>query len=147
MAIMCDTFDATSTMDAAERMHKVAASSTTCLLDFFTGPSYARAESVSTMLTAIPSFRARVAERLTSLLDELRRDYLSGARGPGPASPFLNKTKPVYEFVRIGLGIKMHGSENYHRFSKGLGVEEQTVGQNVSVIHEVCIISLSCSFT
>ncbi|PPQ62931.1 hypothetical protein CVT24_006171 [Panaeolus cyanescens] len=135
-AIMRDTFDATSTMDAQERMQRVAASSTTCLLDFFTGASYANTASVATMLTAIPVFRSHMAERLTSLLDTLRKDYLSGSRGPAPASPYLNKTKPVYEFVRVGLGIKMHGSENYSRFAKGLGVEEQTVGQNVSLIHE-----------
>ncbi|KAJ3513420.1 hypothetical protein NLJ89_g2951 [Agrocybe chaxingu] len=62
--------------------------------------------------------------------------YLSGARGPAPASRYLNKTCPVYEFVRLTLGIRMHGSENYHHFVNGLGVEDVTVGQNISLIHE-----------
>ncbi|KAF8967957.1 L-Aspartase-like protein [Flammula alnicola] len=133
---MHDTFDATSTMDARERVQKIAASSTTALLDFFTGPSFADASLVAGALTSIPSFRSLVAERLYTLLDELRRDYLSGARGPAPAIPYLNKTRSVYEFVRVTLGIRMHGSENYHRFENGLGVEDVTVGQNVSLIHE-----------
>jgi phenylalanine ammonia-lyase len=137
-SIMHETFNATSTMDAKERMQKVAASSTTTLLDFFTGPSFSDASLVGSALSSIPTFRSRVAERLTLLLDELRRDYLSGSRGKAPASKYLNKTRPVYEFVRVTLGIRMHGSENYHRFSDGLGVEDVTVGQNVSLIHEVC---------
>jgi len=137
-SIMHDTFDATSTMDAKERMQKVAASCTTTLLDFFTGLSFSDASLVGSALTSIPGFRSRVAERLTLLLDELRRDYLSGSRGKAPASQYLNKTRPVYEFVRVTLGIRMHGSENYHQFSKGPGVEDATVGQNVSLIHEVC---------
>ena len=137
-AIMHETFDATSTMDAKERMQKVAASSTTTLLDFFTGPSFSDPSLVGSALTSIPTFRSRVAERLTLLLDELRRDYLSGSRGKAPASQYLNKTRPVYEFVRVTLGIRVHGSENYHRFSRGLGVEDITVGQNISLIHEVC---------
>ncbi|KAF4621343.1 hypothetical protein D9613_000844 [Agrocybe pediades] len=134
--LMCDTFDATSTMDAKDRMVKVAASSSTCLVDFFTSPSYEQADSVGTALSAIPAFRSRVAPRLTVLLDELRRDYLSGARGPAPASRFLNKTRPVYEFVRVTLGIRMYGTENYHQFVNGVGIEDETVGQYVSRIHE-----------
>lgn len=134
---MHETFDKTSTMDARERMQKVAASSTIPLLDFFTGPSFTEPSLVGTSLTSIPEFRTRVAERLYALLDDLRREFLSGVRGPAPASAYLNKTRPVYEFVRLTLGIRMHGSENYHRFENGVGVEDQTVGQNVSLIHEV----------
>jgi len=135
-SVMREAYDATSTMDAVERMHKVAASSSSVLLDFFTGPSFTDVSSVASALTSIPSFRSQVASRLTTLLDNLRRDYLSGARGPAPASRYLNKTRSIYEFVRLTLGIRMHGSENYHRFENGLGVEDVTVGQNVSLIHE-----------
>ena len=134
---MQDTLANTSTMDAPERMQKVAASSTTVLLDFLTGPALTDAISTGSALTYIPVFRAHVASRATSLLDQLRRAYLSGERGAAPATPYLNKTRPVYEFIRLTLGIRMHGSENYSRFAKGLGVEDVTVGQNVSLIHEV----------
>lgn len=133
---MQDTLANTSTMDAPERMQKVAASSTTVLLDFLTGPAFTDAISTGSALTYIPVFRAHVASRATSLLDQLRRAYLSGERGAAPATPYLNKTRPVYEFIRLTLGIRMHGSENYSRFAKGLGVEDVTVGQNVSLIHE-----------
>ncbi|KAJ2928292.1 hypothetical protein H1R20_g8793, partial [Candolleomyces eurysporus] len=128
------TFEETSILDAGERMVKVAASATVIIVDHFTGPA-AKEESASS-LSSLPRFRSQVASRLTTLLDQLRRDYLLGARGPAPASRFLNKTRPVYEFVRLTLGIRMHGSENYHRFANGLGVEDITVGGNVSLIHE-----------
>ncbi|KAG6902375.1 hypothetical protein C0995_000937 [Termitomyces sp. Mi166 len=134
---MQDVFEATSTMDASERMQKVAASSTTILVDFFTGPaSFEDMSSLGFILSCVPEFRSNVALQATALLDTLRRQYLSGARGAAPASRYLNKTRPVYEFVRVTLGIKMHGSENFSRFEKGLYVDEQSVGQNVSLIHE-----------
>jgi phenylalanine ammonia-lyase len=142
-SVLHDKFDSTSTMDADERMQEVAASSTTPLLDFFTGPSFSDPSLVGPALTSIPAFRSRVSSRAYSLLDGLRKDYLSGARGAAPASRYLNRTRPVYEFVRLTLGIRMHGSENYHRFVNGLGVDDVTIGQNVSLIHEVRFVLLS----
>ncbi|KAJ7039064.1 phenylalanine ammonia-lyase [Mycena alexandri] len=127
------SLDDTSTMDAAERMVKVAASSSTVLVDTFTG---ACCSNPGAALAAIPVFRAKIAERARSLLDNLRRAYLFGERGPSPASLHLNKTRPVYEFVRLTLGIKMHGAENYNSFANGMGIDEDTTGANVSLIHE-----------
>ena len=135
-----DSFDSTSTMDSAPRMEKVAASTTTVLVDFFTRTEVSDQADSASLIMAVPQFRSKLATRLTTLLTNLRRDYLSGARGAAPASPYLNKTRPVYEFVRLTLGIRMHGSENFHRFSNGLGVEDVTIGQNVSLIHEVCFL-------
>jgi phenylalanine ammonia-lyase len=137
---MQKTLETTSTMDAPQQMQKVAASSSTILLDFFTGPVFVDAASTGSVLMNIPLFRSRVAARATSLLDDLRRSYLSGARGAAPASRYLNKTRSVYEFVRITLGIRMHGSENYNRFENGLGVDDVSVGENVSLIHEVAFL-------
>jgi len=133
---MKDSFEATSTMDAVERMKKVANSCSTQLLQFFVNSSFSDPAILATSLGSIPQFQACVAQRLTTLLHNLRREYLRGGRGPAPASPYLNKTRPVYEFVRKTLGIRMHGSENYHYFANGLGEEDETVGQNVSLIHE-----------
>lgn len=136
--IIRKTFDATSTMDAADRMKKVAASSTTCIVDFFTGPDFeADTASAVTALTLIPSFRSQVASRGTALLLQLRTDYLSGAKGIAPASRYLHKTKPIYQFVRITLGVKMHGVENHSTFANGLGIDDVTMGQNISLIQEV----------
>ncbi len=133
---MRDTHDATSSMDAQARMQKIAASSTTILLEYIAGPAFDKPEAVGLVLSTIPTFRSRVATRANVLLDVLRCEYLSGERGPAPASRFLNRTKLVYEFVRNELGIRMHGSENYSRFENGLGVDDVTIGQNVSLIHE-----------
>jgi phenylalanine ammonia-lyase len=132
--VLHDTLNDTSTMDAAERMVKVAASSSTVLVDIITGQA---CSNPGAALSAIPTFRAKVAARAESLLDGLRRAYLMGERGAAPASPHLNKTRPVYEFVRLTLGIKMHGAENYNSFASGMGVDEDTIGQQVSLIHEV----------
>jgi phenylalanine ammonia-lyase len=132
-----DALETTSTMDATDRMQKVAASSTTVLVDIITGPAFPDAIAAGSALTSIPAFRAQISCRASALLDQLRRDYLSGQRGTAPASLYLHKTRPMYEFIRLTLGIKMHGSENYTRFIDGLGVEDVTVGQNISLIHEV----------
>lgn len=134
---LIDALDQTTTMDATERMVKVAASSTTVLVDFLTSCTLVSGSSApGSALTSIPLFRSRVASRAITLVDQLRRSYLSGERGPAPASKHLKKTRPLYEFVRITLGIRMHGSENYHRFINGHGTDEVTTGQNVSLIHE-----------
>ncbi|KAG6863699.1 hypothetical protein C0991_004043 [Blastosporella zonata] len=128
--------DKTSTMDSLDRMNAVVASTTTVFIDFLAGAEFADESFTATAIPLILQFRSQVASRATNLLDQLRRDYLSGERGPAPAAPFLNKTKPVYEFVRVTLGVRMHGSENYERFVNGLGVEDVSIGQNVSHIHE-----------
>lgn len=130
---MYRTLDSTTTMDAAPRMTKVASASVSVLVDFFTASPSADLSALS----AIPAFRVSVASRATSLLVTLRQEYLSGSRGLAPASKYLNKTRPIYEFVRKTLGIRMHGSENESVFSNGLGVDDVTIGQNVSLIHEV----------
>lgn len=141
-AVLQAALNDTSTMDAAERMVKVAASSSTVLLDILTSPS-SSCSNPGAALAAIPAFRSKVAARAESLLDGLRRAYLFGERGASPASPYLNKTRPVYEFVRLTLGIKMHGVENYDSFVNGMGVDEDTTGESISLIHEVRFLPFS----
>jgi phenylalanine ammonia-lyase len=149
------SFEKTSTLDLHERMHKVAASSSTVLVDFLTRSPHPNAVS---SLVGIPEFRRRFAERMVELMDNLREAYLFGSRGAAPASGFLNKTRPLYEFVRLtlgepdltlslcndtyssGVGIRMHGSENYSRFANGHGIDESTAGEAVSLIHEVSLL-------
>ena len=130
---MFQTLDSTTTMDAAPRMAKVAGAAVPILVDHLTTDQFADPSA----LFAIPAFRASVASRATALLVSLRKEYLSGDRGGAPASKYLNGTRPIYEFVRLTLGIRMHGSENESVFANGLGVEDVTIGQNVSLIHEV----------
>ncbi|KAJ7703111.1 phenylalanine ammonia-lyase [Mycena rosella] len=132
--ILKATLERTSTMDAADQMREVASSSSTMLLNLFASPEFA--SSQGPVLVAIPGFQANLALRSATLLNKLRGEFLSGQRGACPASLYLGKTRPVYEFIRVKLGVKMHGAENYAHFANGLGVDDVTIGQNISVIYE-----------
>ncbi|EKM50747.1 uncharacterized protein PHACADRAFT_130223 [Phanerochaete carnosa HHB-10118-sp] len=123
--------DTTSTSDCKARMHSVAASTTTPLVDFLSADAAFAPE-----LAHIAGFRAELAQRAAEALTGLRVQYLEGARGAAPASRHLGGTRAVYEFVRITLGVRMHGAENLHGFEMGPGVEEGTVGGSISVIYE-----------
>jgi phenylalanine ammonia-lyase len=132
----------TSIMDNVDQMQATAAASTTVFIDFFVSSEFTDTPLASAAVASISQFRSQVASRAVNLLDQLRRDYLSGERGPAPAGPYMGKTRTLYEFVRVTLGVRMHGSENYSRFVNGLGVEDVSIGQNISLIHEVRKISL-----
>jgi phenylalanine ammonia-lyase len=132
---MYHVVDHTTSMDAVSRMVKVAEASTSILVEFFMAASDVSLSIAG--LTALPKFRESVASRAAAKLLALREEYLLGARGPAPASAWLEKTRPIYEFIRVTLGIRMHGTENLGLFREGLGVQDVTVGQNVSLIHEV----------
>lgn len=126
------TLETSSTMDAAPRMKKVAGAAITPIVEFASEhPELAPA------LTKVVEFRTRVAGECFALLEGLRKAYLNGDRGDAPAARFLGRTRPVYEFVRVTLGVKMHGKENAEKFGKGLGVEDGSIGQNISLIYEV----------
>lgn len=135
---MRQMLDETSTMDAVARMQKVAGASSTLLINFFASKATTPEASTlaSSALLSIPTFQTALSTRLTALLIQLRTDYLSGKKGSAPASSFLNKTRPVYEYVRVTLGVGMHGNENASRFEGGVGVREQSIGQQISRIYE-----------
>ena len=127
------SLETTSTMDAALRMRTVAATTTTPLVDFCAQ----HAEHASAhAFEEIVAFRVALAERMAASLVRLRLDYLSGAKGAEPASAYVGKSRAVYEFVRVTLRIRMHGAENLHDFKEGPGVEDPTIGQDISLIHE-----------
>ncbi|KAF7351061.1 Phenylalanine ammonia-lyase [Mycena sanguinolenta] len=134
LTTMYNVVDHTTTMDASARMVKVAESTTSILVEFFMATSDTSLSVAA--LSALPNYREAVATRAAAKLVALREEYLLGARGPAPASAWLEKTLPIYEFIRVTLGIRMHGAENLTAFSEGLGVQDVTVGQNVSLIHE-----------
>ncbi|OBZ69631.1 Phenylalanine ammonia-lyase [Grifola frondosa] len=67
--------ETTSTMDALPRMTKVAAATTTPLVDF------CMAHASLAALDEIVDFRARVAAQAAALLLRLRQEYLEGKRG------------------------------------------------------------------
>jgi phenylalanine ammonia-lyase len=140
--VMTETLMMTSTMDAVERMAKVAASGTNVLVDFFCGSGFTDDAVSALALRSVPMFRSSVASRAVTFMNHLRGEYLSGSKGAAPASMYLHKTRPIYDFIRITLGIPMHGSENYSQFKKGLGTEHDNIGQNISLIHEVLLLYL-----
>lgn len=127
---MYRAFDNTSTMDAAPRMTRLAEAAMGVLLHHYTSDTF----DVSA-LGAIPEFRSAVSKKATDTLVRLRREYLHGERGPAPASKYLVRTRPMYEFVRKTLGIRMHGALNETNFADEFGGED-SIGQNVSLIHE-----------
>ncbi|EIM82653.1 phenylalanine ammonia-lyase [Stereum hirsutum FP-91666 SS1] len=127
------SLDETAKMDAVPRMKQVASSSVDTLLDFISTHSNSPAGNI---LSAITGFRDSFALRASKSLDSLRSAFLRNGRGPAPASPYLKNTRPLYEFVRNTLGIKMHGIENLGGFSEGLGVQAVSTGENISRIHE-----------
>ncbi|KAL0574963.1 transmembrane protein [Marasmius crinis-equi] len=128
---MSSTLEKTNTMDAADRMTAVAASAVPVLTDLFLETG----NDSSGLLSSIATFRAHVASRATKLMNDLRMGYLSGERGAAPASPYLGKTRAIYEYIRVGLGVKMHGLDNLTAFSRDSG-ENNTIGQQISLIHE-----------
>lgn len=123
--------DANSNADAVQRLKAAAAATTTPILDLCASEP----ELIPALVSIVP-FRAELAANGASLLQGLRVEYLEGKRGATPASKYLGRTKAIYEFVRVTLGIGMHGSENLHDFEAGPGVEEVSIGQNISLIHE-----------
>ena len=133
LLIMLATLDTTTTMDAADRMIKVAASSDSLIVKHFTQPNGPGVIALS----GLTRFNNNVAKRATASLTALREAYLTGTRGCAPASLLLTRTRPVYEFVRTNLNINMHGIENHQSFPDGLDIEDATIGEKVSLIHEV----------
>jgi phenylalanine ammonia-lyase len=128
---MIASLDNTATMDAGQRMVAVAASSAV-----ITSNAFAQ-HTDPPSLPELVAFRTAVASRAAPALVNLRKAFLSGARGSAPGSTYLGRTRPVYDFVRNELGVRMHGEENRTLFIDGLGSAEPTIGQNVSLIYEV----------
>jgi phenylalanine ammonia-lyase len=144
--IMQQTFDKTTVMDSAGQMcaSAVAASSASIIMDFFCSTEFSDDFALCPLLILISEFRSHTSTKAITLHVNLRKSFLSGAVGHAPASPYLGRTKCLYEFVREGLGIRMHGSEIFTKsFPNGIGVDEVSIGQNISKIYEVrCDLSL-----
>ena len=131
-------------MDAADQMAAVASSSVPVVIQLLLQAGVKSPE----MLILIAKFQSNVTSRATHLLNDLRKVYLSGERGPTPASSYLGKTKVVYEYIRVGLGVRMHGLDNITDFKTDAHSRDATIGQSISVIYEVSIsIHVSCSET
>lgn len=134
---MEQSLDRTTAMDNSDRMHAATSACSSPILDFLSRSSINNCD-----LNTVVELRARVATRAISLHDQLVKEFVTGERGAAPASAYMGRTKSVYEFVRVTLGVRMHGAENYGNFVNALGFDEVSVGQNISLIHEVRIFPL-----
>jgi len=133
LSVMLSTLDTTTTLDTTDRMIKVAASGDSLIVKHFTqrnGPGVVA-------LSRLPDFNDGVAKWATESLTAIREAFLTGARGPAPASNYLAGTRAVYEYVRTTLKVEMHGLENHQSFPEGLDIEDATIGEMVSLIYEV----------
>ena len=135
------SLNSTTTMDAEARLAKVAGAAAVPLLDALSKNGHLPAEAY----VSIQTFRQQVAREGLSRLESLRHQFLNGERGQAPASEYMGRTKAVYEFVRLKLGVQMHGKENLAQFADGLNETELTIGHNITLIYEVRMIRLSRS--
>ncbi|KZO96132.1 phenylalanine ammonia-lyase [Calocera viscosa TUFC12733] len=127
--LVSDRFDSTSSMDAAPRMDTIFSYCTTPLVDHFL--SQGAVEEVR----KIPAFRTELARSSLAAYTVLREQFLDAQYGATPASEWLApRTRRLYEFVRVGLGIAHHGVDNAHEFEHGF--EGGTIGHSVSRIYE-----------
>ena len=146
MVAILASLDATTTMDAVPRLKAAASAATTPILDAI---SLTCSSTNGDLVGAIGSFRTSFAERGAQILQDLRRSFLEGSPPPpsgaisynslAPAAPFLGRTRVLYEYIRVDLGVRMHGLENLKGFVNGLGNTEGQpgLGRAASIIYEV----------
>ncbi|KAK1222070.1 Protein pal1 [Marasmius sp. AFHP31] len=124
----------TTNMDVIDHMSTVASSSVPVLNEFFVSSGIADTELGVGLLTSISKFQGNMASRATKLMNELRLAYLSGSRGQSPAWKYLGRTRAMYKYVRVELGVKMHGLDNATGFEDD--GEENTIGHSITRIYE-----------
>ncbi|KZT55158.1 phenylalanine ammonia-lyase, partial [Calocera cornea HHB12733] len=125
--------DSSSTLDAPERMERLAEACTAPLVN------HLLAHGLLENVQQIPAFRIALSQRCLHAYTALRAQFLSpsGAHeSRAPASAYLApKTRRMYEYVRLALGVGHHGRENWTEWADGYD-EEGTIGQGVSRIVE-----------
>ncbi|KAF8573124.1 phenylalanine ammonia-lyase [Ramaria rubella] len=139
--------DATTTMDAGPRLKRAVDACVVPILDGL--GAGAGAGAGEDLLRAVGAFRVELAEEGARALQALRYAFVAG-RAPAPvedtydprapAAPFLGRTRPLYEYIRITLGVRTHGLENWEKFEMGRGLGDTEgqpgVGRSVSVVYE-----------
>ncbi|KIJ51296.1 hypothetical protein M422DRAFT_26717 [Sphaerobolus stellatus SS14] len=136
--------DSTTTMDTIPRFHNVVGSCTTPIFDALTHEG-----ATGNILATVSAFRTSLAIRLAKEYQTLQEAFVNGTSSPpasfsgtdtfnpkAPASLLLGRTRPVYEYVRLTLGVETHGLENWRRFSHRGVHGERGIGRSVSIIYE-----------
>lgn len=141
--IMHQAFDKHTVMDSADQMKAVANSIMPAFVEFIGKEKAAGSLTADVSLDTLAQLSSQIADKATVLHHVLRSEFFSGSRGASPAAPHLGRTKAIYTFIREKLGVRMHGGENFRQFENGLGVDDVSIGQNISKIYEVCVASPS----
>jgi phenylalanine ammonia-lyase len=131
----------TINMDAVSRMVEVAGLVGRAVVEAFSTTQDAEVTGAFS-IPALERFRTGLAKRAAEQLHEVRSEYLLGRRGDTPALHLLGRTRAMYEFVRVTLGVRMHGVRNLAKFADGAGADERTIGANVSRIYEVSFAAI-----
>ncbi|PBK63144.1 phenylalanine ammonia-lyase [Armillaria solidipes] len=131
--VLRNSYHSTVTMDLKEQMQAVASSCIPTIVKFFaTNPSLHYQPTLSDIMAVTNAF----ATRGIDLMSQLRDQYLTGLKGRAPASPYLGRTCHIYQFIRMELGVPMHGEENLKRFGNAPYANTKTIGHHVSVIYK-----------
>lgn len=137
-ASVATSMQATSTMDVEARMAKITSGLTPLIVKLLSShPSQG-----TDCLTTINDMQSSLAKKLASSYRALQERFLLNPQTPAPASPYLGRTRVMYEFVRVKLGVVMHGRNNYHKFAGEGEAQIPTIGQDVSRIYQVCHIPI-----
>ncbi|KAL4071313.1 L-Aspartase-like protein [Scleroderma yunnanense] len=157
-----DELDRTTGFALAKRMERAAGASVAPLLQALTSHLSCSASSSTLDLGKIAWFRGVLSHRLEAILTELRCAFMGltldeispsptqpisniPSMGKAPASRFLApRTRIMYEFVRLELGIRMFGGDNLRKTVYGMRVqdregrfdmEEAGLGKSVDTTH------------
>lgn len=144
-----DELDQTTSVALGLRMARVASAGVAPLLEVLTSDPSCCTSTLD--LAQIARFKQVLAQRLEALLTELRCAFMcvpleeaslpsSSSRlpmfnippmGRAPASKYLApRTRLLYEFVRLDLGISMHGSDNLRKTVYGMRARDQEAQQS-----------------
>ncbi|KAL4063870.1 L-Aspartase-like protein [Scleroderma yunnanense] len=139
-----DELDRTTAVPLRSRMAKVAGASVAPLLEALTPHLLCIVSSPPLDVGKIGRFREVLAHKLEALLTELRCAFMGlsldeispsahslfdiPSMGSAPASRFLApRTRILYEFVRVELGIPMSGGDNLRKTVYGMRTQDQVV--------------------
>ncbi|KAK7047272.1 hypothetical protein VNI00_006503 [Paramarasmius palmivorus] len=126
----------TATMDLKDQMQAVASATIPTLVTFFVQNGLD--DQVS--LSGIASVSTALAAKGTEIMSQLQHEFLAETGSPiAPAESVLGRTKAVYNFIRVTLGIRMHGSQNLKRFDGAPYPAGKTMGEDISTIYESII--------
>ncbi|KAI6111975.1 phenylalanine ammonia-lyase [Pisolithus croceorrhizus] len=124
-----DELDQTTSVALGLRMARVASAGVAPLLEVLTSDPSCCTSTLD--LAQIARFKQVLAQRLEALLTELRCAFIIPPMGRAPASKYLApRTRLLYEFVRLDLGISMHGSDNLRKTVYGMRARDQEAQQS-----------------